>query len=102
DHRLVSLRELLDELVGVGKLGCAAKIRLADIAPAVADVLGDGAVEEEDVLLHDAQELPVAVEVDLFDVDAIEPDAPLRRPVEAGDEVAQRRLTRARSAHEGR
>src|SRR5690606_7769843 len=70
------------------------------IAPGVTDVLGDGAVEEEDVLLDNAQELAVAVEVDVFDIGAVEKDAPGRGTVEAGDEVAQGGLARARGADE--
>src|SRR5690606_36334023 len=60
-----------------------------------------GAIEEEDVLLDDAQETAVAVQIDLLDVEAVEEDAAGGGPVEACDEVAQGGLARARGADEG-
>ena len=45
-------------------------------AVAVGDVLGDRAVEEEDVLLDDPQQPAVALDLDVAEVDAVERIAP--------------------------
>src|SRR6185503_17445863 len=68
------------------------------VAAAVADVLGDRAVEEEDFLLDDAEQTTIAVYLDLAQIDAIEFDRAFAGIVEASNEVAERRLARATGA----
>ena len=57
DQGLVAVGQTLDELGGVGGLGGLGDPRLGCPAIAIGDVLGDRAVEEEDILLDDAQQL---------------------------------------------
>ena len=64
----------------------------------VGDVLGDRAVEEEDVLLDDPQQPAVALDLDVAEVDAVEPDHARGRVVEPGDQVAEGRLARPAAA----
>ena len=61
----------------------------------------DGAVEQEHVLLDDADQVAVAVDVDVAQVAAVEQDAAAGGVVEAGDEVAERGLAAAAGADEG-
>ena len=67
----------------------------------VGDVVGDGAVEEEDVLLDDAEESAVGLDVDGAEVGAVEGDAAGGGVVEAGDEVAEGGLAGPAGANEG-
>ena len=70
DQRVVAVGQALDELGGVG--GLARRARSASRrgpAVAVGDVLGDRAVEQEDVLLDDAEQPPVALDLDVAEVD---------------------------------
>lgn len=53
---VVALLELFDEAGGVGLGRGVGDLGSRGVAPGVADVFGDGAVEEEDILLDDAQE----------------------------------------------
>ena len=73
----------------------------ARAAAAVGDVFGDGAVEQESVLLDDAQQPAIAVGGDVAQIDAIEQNRAGGRIVEAGDEIAERRLAGAAGADQG-
>ena len=55
DDRVVLLLEPVDELVGVRDAADLANLLQRRVRPAVADVVGDGAVEQEVVLEHDAE-----------------------------------------------
>ncbi len=101
DERAVALLRLADETVGVRGLRRGDDLIGARLAPGVGDVLGDGAVEEKDILLHDAQERAVTAHVDLAKVAPVEQDAPLRGVVEPGHEVAERGLAAAAGADQG-
>ena len=70
-------------------------------AIAVGDVLGDRAVEEEDVLLDDSQQPAVALDLDFAQIDPVERDRARGRVVEPGDQVAERRLARSAAADQG-
>src|SRR5215207_2063851 len=65
-----------------------------------ADVVGDRAAEQEGVLEHDAELAPVADELDVPEVGAVDADGSLVRVVEAGDQLRRRRLAAARFADE--
>ena len=101
DERVVAVGQCVDELVGVGDRGGAADVVGRRAAVAVGDVRGDGAVEQEHVLLDDADQAAVAVDVDVAQVAAVEQDAAAGGVVEAGDEVAERGLAAAAGADEG-
>src|SRR5690606_600683 len=58
----------------------------------VADVVAHGAGEQERRLLHDAELAPVRGEVELADVEPVHQYPPALELVEAGDQLAYRRL----------
>jgi len=51
---------------------CRFDLHQRRVAPAIADVLGDGAVEEERVLFDDAEQSPVTFDGDVAQVAAVE------------------------------
>ena len=101
DEGIVAVRQRLDELVGVGHPGRLDHLLLGGVRPAEEDVLAHGAVEEEDVLQHDAHLLAQAGEVDVAQVAPVEGDAPLADVVEARDQAGQGRLAHAGRTHQG-
>ena len=68
DQGVVAVGQAVDELGGVGGLGGVGDRASGGPAVAVGDVLGDRAVEEEDVLLDDPQQPAVALDLDLAEV----------------------------------
>ena len=54
DQRIVAVGQPQDELVGAGGAGGGDDLRPRGVGPAVGDVLGDRAVEQERLLQHDA------------------------------------------------
>ena len=70
------------------------------LAEAVGDVLADRALEEHRLLRHDRHEPAERAQVELLHVDAVEQHPAAGRPQEAEHEVEERRLARARRAHE--
>lgn len=89
DEGVVPGFEFGDEAVRVGDARGVGNVILGRVASGVGDVLGDGPVEEEDVLLDDAEEFAVGLDVDVAEVGAVEGDGALARVIEAGDEVAE-------------
>ena len=71
------------------------------VPPAVADVRGDGSVEQENVLLDDAEQAAIALNLNLAQVAAVQENASRRRIVEPSDQVAERRLAGAAGADQG-
>ena len=67
----------------------------------VADVVGDGAREEERVLEHDPEVARSDAECQVAEVDAVDEHGPARRVVEAWDEVDDRRLAGAGRPDDG-
>ena len=92
--RLVALRQLRDELVGVCLLRCSLDFRLGGIELAVADVLADGGAEEEGLLDDHGQRPAHALEREVADILSVERDPALLRVEEARDQVGNRRLAR--------
>ena len=70
-----------------GGLGRALDLFLGRFRAAVGDVVADGADEQEDVLLDDADVPAQRIERHVADVHAVDRDAPARDVVEARDEV---------------
>ena len=60
----------------------------------IADVVGDGAGEQEGHLRHDAELAAIGVQV-RADVVPVDQELPALELIEAGDQLAQRRLARA-------
>ena len=78
DQGLIPGGEFRDELVGIGRVCAACSISAcAGVPPAVGDVLGDRAVEEERVLLDDAEQAAIAIDRDVADVTPSSTIAPL-------------------------
>ena len=97
------IRQVRYEIVNVSLLGGGLDLLAGDDTRAVAvgDILLDGQVEEHRLLAHDAELSAQPVQVELFDVLAVERDRAARRIVEALDELRDRRLAAARAAHKG-
>src|SRR5262249_29682211 len=91
DPGVVAFGKAIDELGGIRDRRGVLDGSPSRAAVRVGDVVGYGAVEEEDVLLDDSQEAAVALDPDLAKVDAVEPHAAFDGVEEAGDEVAEGR-----------
>ena len=76
--RLVSLRQLTDEVVGVRQSGGLDALLVGGVQPAVADVLHDGIREQEGILQHDAQLLAQVGLGNVADVAPVDRDAARR------------------------
>ena len=74
DNRVVLLLEPLDELVGVGDAAHPLDLLERRIGPSVADVVGDGAVEQEVVLQDDAQLRAVVAQPYRLEISSIDQD----------------------------
>ena len=70
------------------------------IVPSVGDVVAHRAVEEEDVLLNDRQQISIGAQSKVANVTAVEHDASARRIVEARYQVGDRGLPRPAAANE--
>ena len=99
--RLVPLGQPLDEVVGLGQLGRRDHLIVTRLGPPEANVVHHRIVEEKTVLEHQADLAAQAVERDIAHVHAVDGDAAAGHVVEAGDEVDQGGLARARRADDG-
>ena len=68
------------------------------VVAAVGDVVAHRAVEQEDVLLDDRQQVAVGAQAEVADVGAVEQDAAARRVVEPRHQVGDGRLAGAAAA----
>ena len=93
--------EGVDEAQDLGAAERLAQLLLGGGGTGEQEVGADGLVEEVRVLGDHADRRAHRVEGGVADVDAVEPDRTAAHVVEAGDEVADRRLARSRGAHEG-
>ena len=71
DDRLVPSGNLHDELVGLRFLCGLFDFLLRCIGPAEADVIGDAAAEQEDLLLDDADLRTQGCQISISDIDAV-------------------------------
>src|SRR6478752_391772 len=69
DDGVVPILEGLDELVAVRDAADGFDFFPTGVRPRVRDVFGDGAVEQEIVLQHDAEMRPIVAQLDIVDVD---------------------------------
>ncbi len=99
--RVISLGQLLDELVRSRFLGRGDNLFLGAARPAVGDVLPDGAREQVHVLLYHTDVLPQGAQGGLFHRQAVQQNLTLLHLVEPGDEGAQGGFPHAGSAHQG-
>ncbi len=100
DHRLVALRQPLDELVRLREPRDALDLGVAHLRAAERDVLAHGRREEERILRDDADLAAQRGERDVAHVDAVDEHAARVDVVEARHERGERRLARAGVADE--
>src|SRR5690625_228560 len=94
-YRLVAIPEGGDEVVRLRRPGRGDNLLAAGVGLPEGDVLGDGAREEEDVLLDDRDLLAQRLHVPVAQVYAVYEDAPLLRVVAAVHQLHQRALPAA-------
>ncbi len=100
DDGVVALFECGDEGIGVGGACGGEDLGAGGVSSRVGDVVGDGAVEQEDVLLDDAEVCAVFGDGEIAEVDAVDEDATVGGVVEASDEVGEGCLAGAAGADE--
>ncbi len=101
DEGVVALRQVVDELVGIGGLGGRDHLGLGGIRAAEEQVLAHRAVEEEDILQDDADLPAQALEGVIVQVAAIQGDGAVGHVVEAGDQADQGGLAHAGGSDQG-
>src|SRR5262249_37065795 len=98
DDRIEALREPVEELRDVCRLRDLPQPLFRCRRVAVADVVTDGA-EEHDRLLEDQADLAAQrPDLEVADVDTVDPDRALSGVVEPGDQARERRLAGAGTA----
>ena len=98
DVGIVLVRELLDEVVRLRQFAGVDHLFIGGIGVAPAQVVLDGAGEEDVLLQHHGHGVAQRFKVVLAHVHAADQHAALGDIVEAGDELHQRRFGRARAA----
>ena len=88
------------ELVGVCRLGRRDQFVFGSLGLRVADVLGEAGREEHRVLRHDRELTSEVRQLEVAEVDAVEPDLTLRRVVEPREQIDQRALAGAGRARD--
>src|SRR3712207_6623253 len=97
---IVAFRERHDEVVGAHGAGRRFYLLPRGVQPAVADVPGHRAGEQERLLEDGRDVAPDAASLDLADVAVVHAHAALGSVVEARDQVGYRGLARARRTYE--
>ena len=100
-HRVVSVRQGDDEVVDVGRPGGRLDLLLTGVRFGVAQVGGDGVVEEERLLGYDPHRLLQRLQSGVQHVHPVDPHPPPVQVVEAGYQVADGGLAGAGRAHQG-
>ena len=100
DMGVVAVGEGADKLVRLGEPAGLGQLLVGGVFIAPAQILGDRAREELVFLQHHRNSVSQRVQVVLTHVCAADLHAALRHVVEAGDELHQRRLARARAAQD--
>ena len=102
DQGLVPVGQTLDELGGICGVRGQGDPRSGCPAIAIGDVLGNRAVEEEDILLDDAQQPAIALDLDIAQAGSIKADRSRGGIVEARDEIARASSCLSRCGPPGR
>ena len=84
DERLVFFGQPDDEFVRVGAAGGVFDLRVGRVVPAVGDVVAHRAVEQENVLLDDRQQIAITAQPKVANVDAIDAGCGLASDRETG------------------
>src|SRR5216683_638117 len=98
DDGVVAVGQAGDEIVDLGVCRGGDELGLGGVGPGEAEVAGDRGMEQVGVLRHDADGGGEGGEGEVADVDAVDGDASGGHLVEAGHQIAQRRLAGAGSA----
>src|SRR5262249_58257029 len=100
DIGLVAARQPVDELLGTGKTCGADHLIEGRVGLGHADVLADGAAEQEVFLKYDADIAAQVIEVVFANVDAVDLDQPVVFAVQALQQARDGGLARAAAAHD--
>ena len=100
DEGVVLVREGLNELVGLGELTRGDELLVGRLRVTPAEVLRDGAGEEHVLLKHDGDLVTQELEVVLSYVDAADADLALACVIETGNQLDERGLRGAGTAHD--
>ena len=101
EQRIISIGQLHDEVMRIGKLGGSFDLLVRGIQPAVANVLPDRCREYISILKHDPQLTAQTVLVQLADIAAIYGDYAIINLIEAGEEIDNGGFAGACRADEG-
>ena len=99
-HRVIALGQAHDEVVRAGLPRRVLDLGLRRAGPAVGDVLGQRAVEQDGLLLHDRDLTAQRGLLRLGDVLSVDQDAAFVDVVQALDQLDERGLARTRMAHQ--
>ena len=100
-HGVVAVGQTGYKIVRIGELGGPDALFVGGVQFAVANVIHDRAGEQIGLLKHDPEGMPQIGLGDLVDVDAVVADLAVGNIIEPVDEVRDRGLARAGSAHKG-
>src|SRR5439155_19755410 len=92
DERVVGLRKLLDELVRVGAARGVEDVGVADMTPAVRDVVAHASIKQKDLLLHDREQPAISAKLQLPKIQPVETDRPARGVLKACPRAGKRGL----------
>src|SRR6266568_1791780 len=95
EHRIIALRQALDELLGAGLARRPHDLLEARARLAGADIVADAAAKQEVLLQHDPEMAPEMDLVDLAHLVAVDADEPALGRIEALDQPNQRALARS-------
>src|SRR5690606_25117622 len=102
NDRVITLWQLHDEIVDIGRLTRRLNLGLCRVHFGVEQVGADGVVEEKRLLRDHAEVVRQRVQRYVAQVVAVYADTACSRVVEAGDEVGERGFARAAGADDGR
>src|SRR5215212_419361 len=101
DHRLPPFGQAFDQVQDPGPPAGVLDLLQARVRPGVAEVGQDGVVEQVRVLGDQADGGPQALQLQVADVDAVDPDVALADVVDPGDQHGRGRLAGPRRADQG-
>src|SRR5829696_1840665 len=101
DHRLPPLGQALDQVQDPGRPAGVLDLLQGGVGPGVAQVGPDGVVEQVRVLGDQADGGPQALQPQVADVDAVDPDGALADVVDPGDQHGRGRLAGPGRADQG-
>src|SRR5215831_4933570 len=100
NHRVVSEWQLRDKFIRIGRFRRGNDVVSSGAAPAVGDVVGDGAAEEHGLLQHVGDSGAEALKRVVADVGAVDRDFARSRIVEPRNEADHRGLAAPRRSHD--